>query len=73
MEKVQNCRNNTARIITIYPSMRSGNTRNNAADPIYELLTCMSWATCEALRDMGFLCALSHVKDFLMAVIGRTM
>lgn len=65
-----NCRNNT-NIITIYPSMRSGNTRKNTADPIYELLTCMSRATCEGLRDMGFLYVLSHVKYFLMAVIWR--
>ena len=56
----------SGKIITIYRRVRSGNTRNNAADPLHELLTCMSWATCMAVRDTDFLDALSHDKDFFL-------
>lgn len=57
------------RITIIYPRMQSENTRNNTNDPLYELLTCMPWATCMAVRDMDFLYVLLYEKEFLMAVV----
>lgn len=60
---------------TIYPRVQNQETRNNNNDPLYELLTCVSQATCT--RHSFFLRGLQRDKEFfflslsffLMAVI----
>lgn len=47
---------------TIYPRVQNQETRNNNNDPLYELLTCVSQATCT--RHSFFLPGLQRDKEF---------